>query len=509
MSDKKRVLVFIVSYNSESFIQNVLERIPEEVWDNPEYNTSVLVIDDQSSDSTFARAINYSNAFPSRNITILHNPVNQGYGGNQKIGFNYALKRGFEIVVLLHGDGQYAPEYLGKLIFPLVKDEADVVFGSRMINRSNALKGGMPLYKWIGNQILTKSQNVILGSKLSEFHSGYRAYRTRTLEQIPFTFNSNYFDFDTDIIIQLINTEQRIKEISIPTHYGEEICHVDGLKYAILSLLSTVQSRLMKFGIFYTPKFDYNDSNEHYTTKVGYASSHQFALDHIKPGMKVLDIGSGPGNMAEQLVHHGAFVVSVDKHINSLLEKKSIQTIKADLEVYRWKPEDTRVDTILLLDIIEHLRKPERMLMDLRVACMKNGVVQKPDFVLTTANIAFWPVRLGLLFGWFHYGKKGILDKDHHRLFTVRSLVNLLTQCGFDIVSITGIPAPYPLAFGDNFLSRLLLRVNSLLISISKGFFSYQIGVVAEPKPTLDYLLENAEKSGREKADLLMHSVSK
>jgi 2-polyprenyl-3-methyl-5-hydroxy-6-metoxy-1,4-benzoquinol methylase len=277
---------------------------------------------------------------------------------------------------------------------------------------------------------------------------------------------------------------------------------VNGLKYAALILFSTIQSKLMTLGIFYTPKFDYSQNNEHYTVKVGYASSHQYALDCVEPGMRVLDIGSGAGNMAVHLTDKGVSVVSVDKHIQPLLQEKSVRTIEADLELYQWDPEDTRVEKILLLDIIEHLRKPENLLIDLRTACMKNGEVKKPPFVITTANIAFLPVRLGLFLGWFHYGKKGILDKDHHRLFTPGSLVRMLAQCGYDIESMVGLPAPYPLALGDNLLSRLLLKINSWLMIISKGLFAYQVGVVAHPRPTLDYLLESAEQSGREKSGL-------
>ena len=106
--------------------------------------------------------------------TILSNPINQGYGGNQKIGFQYAIKNKFDYVALIHGDGQYAPEYLEKLIEPLVSEGADFVWGSRMINKNGALKGGMPLYKFIGNKILTFYQNFLFGTNFSEFHSGYK-----------------------------------------------------------------------------------------------------------------------------------------------------------------------------------------------------------------------------------------------------------------------------------------------------------------------------------------------
>src|SRR5205823_5474091 len=160
-----------VAYNAETTIQSVLNRIPPELHTN---NVEVLVIDDSSKDETFARGVAFENPAGSFRITILRTPENQGYGGNQKLGYRYAIEHGFDVVALLHGDGQYAPEKLPYLLEPLLRGEADAVFGSRMIEKRDALKGGMPLYKWFGNQVLTRFQNFMLGSKLSEFHSGYR-----------------------------------------------------------------------------------------------------------------------------------------------------------------------------------------------------------------------------------------------------------------------------------------------------------------------------------------------
>ena len=147
-------------------------------------------------------------------------PHESGLWGNQKLGYHYAIKHGFDVVVLLHGDGQYAPERLPEMLQPILDNQADVVFGSRMLNKADALRGGMPVYKWVGNQILTFLQNRMLKTKFAEFHTGYRAYSVPALASIPFQFNSNYFDFDTDIIIQMVDTEKRIVEIPIPTYYG-------------------------------------------------------------------------------------------------------------------------------------------------------------------------------------------------------------------------------------------------------------------------------------------------
>src|SRR5260370_292345 len=152
---KKKVLILIVCFNAEHFITSVLNRIPGAMWSNDHFDLEVLVIDDESTDGTFEKAARYATENCDRKITVLFNPRNQGYGGNQKIGYHYAIQNKFDVVVLLHGDGQYAPELLGQMTDPILNGRADVVLGSRMLQKQLALKGGMPLYKWVGNQILT------------------------------------------------------------------------------------------------------------------------------------------------------------------------------------------------------------------------------------------------------------------------------------------------------------------------------------------------------------------
>jgi hypothetical protein len=146
-----------------------------------------------------------------------------------------------DVVVLLHGDGQYAPEEIPRMVGPILANTADVVFGSRMMQRSKAIKGGMPLYKFVGNIFLTTTQNLLTGVRLSEWHTGYRAYRVRSLNNVAFEANSNYFDFDTQIILQMIGTQQRITELQIPTFYGEEISRVNTIKYGLQILGHTIK----------------------------------------------------------------------------------------------------------------------------------------------------------------------------------------------------------------------------------------------------------------------------
>jgi glycosyltransferase involved in cell wall biosynthesis len=226
----KRVGVLVVAFNAVTTLATVLQRIPQDVWDNVE---EVVVFDDASHDDTYTLAIGYKALTGLDKLTIVRNPRNLGYGGNQKLGYRYFLDKQFDAVVLLHGDGQYAPEVLSDLYAPLVAGEADAVFGSRMMkDYGGPRKGGMPLYKLVGNRILTKFENLSLGMHLSEFHSGYRAYSLKALAKIDLSKMTDDFHFDTEIIIKLHHQGFQILEVPIPTFYGDELCYVDGMKYA-------------------------------------------------------------------------------------------------------------------------------------------------------------------------------------------------------------------------------------------------------------------------------------
>lgn len=243
---QKRIAVFIVAYNAGNTLRSVLERIPESVWGKVE---EVFVFDDASQDETYSIGLNYKKRHQRAKLFVHRNEQNLGYGGNQIRGYRYAIAKGYDIVALLHGDAQYAPEALPELLKPLEADEADAVFGSRMMEAGRALQGGMPLYKYVGNKVLTAFENAMLGTSLSEFHSGYRLYSCNALKKVPFHLNTHDFHFDTQIIIQLNAAAQRIVEVPIPTHYGNEICGVNGLHYAKNVVRSVVEYRLHQLGL--------------------------------------------------------------------------------------------------------------------------------------------------------------------------------------------------------------------------------------------------------------------
>ncbi|HZE58062.1 MAG TPA: bifunctional glycosyltransferase/class I SAM-dependent methyltransferase [Chthoniobacterales bacterium] len=487
---RKRLLIFIVAYNAQTTIEKVLSRIPRTLRGD---NVEVLIIDDSSQDDTFGNGLRYQQRDSAFKITVLRTPENQGYGGNQKLGYRYAIDNGFDIVALIHGDGQYAPEKLPELIAPLINEEADAVFGSRMIDKKAARQGGMPFYKWIGNQILTVFQNRMLRTTLSEFHSGYRLYSTAALAQIPFEKNTNDFHFDTEIIVQLVMKKLRIAELPIPTYYGDEICHVNGLKYALNVFKTMLKARFHEMNLLFDRKFDVLPSEENYDLKLGYASSHTAAIDAARPGHRVLDVGCGQGYVAREMAAKGCHVTGMDQYVPDTAATR-IDFIRWNLDRPEFPVNVSAFDQIMMLDIIEHLKQPEQFMDELRFA----AACKRPEVIITTANIGFFVTRLMLFFGQFNYGRKGILDATHTRLFTFRSLKALLEQSGYNILEVRGIPAPFPKAIGNNFVSRFFLRMNLALIRVSKGFFSYQIFVRAVAKPTVHNLLgETIESSDR------------
>ena len=235
-----KIGILVVAYNAESTLKNTISRIPDKFLSCIH---EILISDDKSLDSTTLAAQELKNG-SQLPITIVTQPVNLGYGGNQKFGYYWAIENDWDVAILLHADGQYAPEFIEAMVQPILDGNYDVIFGSRMIDKKSALKGGMPKYKWVGNQILTTIQNGLTKQSFSEWHSGYRAYRVSNLKQIPLSRLNNGFRFDTQIILELLKLKARFKEISIPTFYGDEVSHVNGLEYAREIVWDTLKYRL-------------------------------------------------------------------------------------------------------------------------------------------------------------------------------------------------------------------------------------------------------------------------
>lgn len=208
MINGRRVIVVLPAYNAAKTLERTLREVPPGVVDE------FLLVDDASQDDTVAEARRLG-------IPCLIHPRNRGYGGNQKSCYDEALRLGADIVIMLHPDYQYTPRLIGAMAWLVASDEFDIVLGSRILG-TGALKGGMPLYKYAANRALTAIENVLLGIKLSEYHTGYRAFSRRALETLPYARNSEDFVFDNEILVQAVAFGFRIGEISCPTHYFPE-----------------------------------------------------------------------------------------------------------------------------------------------------------------------------------------------------------------------------------------------------------------------------------------------
>jgi hypothetical protein len=324
-------------------------------------------------------------------------------------------------------------------------------------------------------------ENRLLNSRLSEFHSGYRIYSTDALRAIPFARNSNDFHFDTEIIIQLLIAKLAILELPIPTHYGDEICHVNGTRYAFNVMGAALRARLQRLGLLYDRKFDCAPATPAILPTSPTPIS--LSLERVRRNSRVLILGSGGRGAASALVGRGCLV--------DLIADLNAGVPRLDFRHY---------DYVLLLDAIERVTNPEQFLDELTSALGMNPVA---EVMISAANVAFVVTRLMLPMGQFNYTRRGILDLTHARLFTFSSFERAVRQAGFDVIEALGIPGPYPLAVGENRLARLMVAINSGLIRLSRGLFSYQMLLRVKPKPSLEFLLKTARERSKERADEL------
>jgi glycosyltransferase involved in cell wall biosynthesis len=244
MLNKKKLVVILPAYNAAKTLEKTWQEIPFEYVDD------VVLVDDASRDNTVEEAERLGIK------TIVHTD-NRGYGGNQKTCYRAALDLGADIVIMLHPDYQYTPRLITAIAAMIAWNEFDAVLASRILGRG-ALKGGMPLYKYIANRFLTCTENLLLGQKLSEYHSGYRAFSREVLERLPLEQNSDDFIFDNQMLAQIAWFNFRIGEVSCPTRYFPEASSINfrrSVVYGLGVLKTALQFRFNKMGLADSPLF--------------------------------------------------------------------------------------------------------------------------------------------------------------------------------------------------------------------------------------------------------------
>lgn len=449
-SRRPRVGVLVVAYNASTTLVRTLDRLPEDFKATVDH---ILLSDDASQDDTYEVGLEYARQASHLPITVVRHPKNLGYGGNQKAGYAWAMDHGLDVVVLLHGDGQYAPEIIQDLVQPVVDGEADAVFGSRMMTRGGALKGGMPLYKYVGNRILSTFQNRMTSLRLTEWHSGYRAYRVDMLRELPLDTYTNDFDFDTEIILGLHAAGGRILEVPIPTYYGDEICYVNGMKYAKDVVSDVVRYRLERIG-FGQGATGVDQSA--YELKPSMHSSHGRILswlDQVAAPGQVLDVGCSDGRLGALVKSLGHSVDGIDlvKHddigdrLDSFLEVDLNQGLPPDLV--------GRYDRIIAADVLEHVVDPEALLLALQDRLSPGG-----EILVSIPNFGHWYPRGRTAVGLFDYDTRGPLDQGHVRFFTRRSFERLLKRTDLTILERSQVGVPIDIVdrggSGEGLISR-------------------------------------------------------
>lgn len=461
-----RIGILVVAYNAATTLSKTLDRIPADF--RPRI-AEVIILDDASHDDTFQYGQDWAKREDTPKTLVIRHKKNLGYGGNQKAAYALAIERKLDIVVLLHGDGQYAPEFLPEMVAPLERGECEAVFGSRMMSKGAAKRGGMPMYKRLGNRVLTTFENRALGTELTEFHSGYRAYSVDALSQLPIQYNTDAFDFDTQIIVQLVHAGMRIKEIPIPTYYGDEICYVNGMKYAKDVVKDVFEYRLAAKG-FGTS--NWVPSPDEYAFKDGDGTSHALILSMLgnKPPMRVLDIGCSGGRLAEYIRARGHWVTGVDYLELPGVRDRVDEFYRVDMEQGIPPEVGDGFDLIIAGDIIEHLSRPGKALEEMRRVLRPGGEV-----LLSVPNFGHWYPRFRTTFGLFGYDRRGILDDTHLRFFTRRTLRRLVRVRGFDILEerATGLPLG-AISAKEGLKLKTVRRIDRSLVRMRPTFFGYQ-----------------------------------
>lgn len=238
MLNGKKVIVVLPAFNAERTLERTYREIPFGLVDE------VLLVDDGSADNTMAVS-------QSLGLTSFLHEQNMGYGKNQKTCYREALARAADIVVMVHPDYQYSPKLVTPLVGMIAFGEYDVVIASRILG-NGALEGGMPLYKYVANRFLTAFQNLLIGQKLSEYHTGYRAFSRQVLESLPLEENTNDFLFDNEMLAQVIYFKFKIGEISCPTRYFEEASSINftrSIKYGLGVLITSLKFRLQRMQV--------------------------------------------------------------------------------------------------------------------------------------------------------------------------------------------------------------------------------------------------------------------
>jgi len=467
-----RIALFLFEAQDSGLLAATLERIPTAAAECLE---QIVVMEDRVPGSLAAVPAHHFG--PGELDVLIHRaPSELGYGGVRKAAFEYALLRGFDVAVFLRA-GVHPPEALPEVIRTFLQGSQEVVWASRLVDRLHTLQGGMPVARLLAHSVTTGLQNRVLGLRLRDYHSSFRAFPMRALRSIPFQLNSDDRSFDMQIAIQCRALGLPIREVEVPPSWREFATDRSALHGVARGVATAIDYRLHQLHATRRGRY-LVDRGVHYTFKRSPTGSHVQIVERIRPGSLLLDLGCSQGLLARPLREKGVRVTGVDSGPEDQVASELDAYYRRDLEQPLELPTGRVYDYVVSSDVIEHLRQRGELLRSVRRYLKPEG-----RLLISTGNVALWFYRLSLLAGRFEYGPRGILDETHLHLYTRATFRREVENAGFRVVEERVTALPFEVVFestGRSRAVRTLARIYHRLAGIWPELFAYQFLLEAE-----------------------------
>jgi len=468
-----RIALFVFDCADTGSLKRVLDRIPDPVaaW----FEEIVIVQDRSVAEQRPVRRDRLAREYA--NFRIHRLPRDAGFGGARKAAFEYALRKHFDHVVFMRGDGLHPPEELPALVRPILDDPDQVVFAYRRLRLPDAPGSWKLIPNLIAHTLATGFQNRLLGLRLRDYHSSFRLYSMRAVERMPYQLNSDDHRFDTQLVIQCRVLGVPVREVPVGPLWREYATNATGLLEVLRASRCAVDYRLHQLHVFRLGNY-FVDEGVRYTFKHSETGSHMQIVRAIAPGSSVLDLGCSQGLLARPLRDKGVRVTGVDIAPPSGAASDLEQYFQRDLDLPLDLPFGREFDYVVVSDVIEHLRNRTQLLRRARTFLKEGG-----RLIISTPNIALWFYRLSLLVGRFEYGPRGVLDETHVHLFTRATFRREVEKAGFYVLSERVTALPFEIVFESTGRSRLVRGLNRVYHTLARlwpTMFAYQHILEAE-----------------------------
>lgn len=485
-----RIGLFLCDCNDDDVLRETLSRIPIEA---ARYFVEVVVMTDRASDDVHDRMKQAQQDFRDALPVALrfHRPPretgsNAGFGAIRKAAFEYALRKGFDHVIVMRGDGAHAPENLSELVTLALEEPARFILASHPADGRSTLiwRRGPGLSGFILNRIL--------GLRLANYGTNFRLYPCDALARIPFQLAADGPLFDIEIMLQLRALGIPIQEASLTTAGGVTKIR-DKRRSGLLALKAAIEYRLHQLHVTRDGRY-LVDHDIHYTLKRSRSGSHAQIISAITEGSTVLDLGCSNGLLARPLLEKNVRVTGVDEGPGEKISSELAEYLQRDLDLPLELPYRRIFDYVVCADVIEHLNHRGQLLRSARRYLKPDG-----RLIISTPNIALWFYRLSLLVGRFEYGPRGVLDETHVHLYTGATFRREVERAGFTVLQQRVTALPFEVVFESTGRSRLVRAIESgyhWLARLWPSMFAYQYILEAEIT-TLDEESTEAAQTGR------------